>query len=171
MRYLEDKEEQDGSKWMKEAAKIAEKALCLRAKCGTVVVKDGEVIGEGYNATPLDDLRNQICLDEYDFSGKPKYDHTCCMHAEWRAILDATKRNPEKLKGSKLYFTRVDEQGNIIKSEEPYCTVCSRLALDVGIAEFLLWHDAGICAYPTDEYNKISYDYKDPKILRGSVME
>ncbi len=163
MKYLKNTEEQESIRWMKEAAKVAEKALCLRAKCGTVIVKDGEVIGRGYNAPPLDDSQNQKCLEEYDFSGKPKYDHTCCMHAEWRAILDAVKNNPDKTKGASLYFTRVDKEGNILKSGEPFCTVCSRFALDVGIANFLLWHEEGICEYPTNEYNNLSYGYKDKK--------
>lgn len=163
MEYLKNKEEQEAIDWMKEAAKVAEKALCLRAKCGTVIVKDGEIIGRGYNAPPLDDSKNQKCLEEYDFSGKPKYDHTCCMHAEWRAILDVVKNNPDKTKGASLYFTRVDKEGNILKSGEPFCTVCSRFALDVGIANFLLWHEEGICEYPTNEYNNLSYSYKDKK--------
>ena len=159
MKYLQNSEEQEAEKWMNEAASVAEKALCLRAKCGAVIINDGEIIGQGYNAPPLNDEKNRTCLNKYDFNGKPKYDHTCCMHAEWRAILDAIKRNPEKLKGSRLYFTRVDESGNIKKSGEPYCTVCSRFALDVGISEFLLWQDRGICSYFTDEYNKLSYSY------------
>lgn len=165
MKYLQNTEEQEAINWMKEAAKVAEKALCLRAKCGTVIVKDGKIIGQGYNAPPLDDKKNMKCLEEYDFSGKPKYDHTCCMHAEWRAILDALKKNPEGLSGSKLYFTRVDKEGNILKSGEPFCTVCSRFALDVGISEFLLWNDTGMCSYSTDEYNNLSYNYKDKKAL------
>lgn len=167
MKYLQDTEEQRAIEWMNEAAKVAEKALCLKAKCGTVIVKDGNIIGQGYNAPPLDDDKNRTCLDEYDFSGKPKYDHTCCMHAEWRAVLDAMKQNSEQLEGSQLYFTRIDEDGNIKKSGEPYCTICSRFALDVGIAEFLLWHDKGICSYPTDEYNKLSYAYRDPGISKS----
>ena len=164
MKYLQNKEEQEGIKWMNAAAEVAKKALCLKAKCGTVIVKDGEVIGEGYNAPPLDDENNRRCLDRYDFTGKPKYDHTCCMHAEWRAILDASRRNPEKLPGSRLYFMRVDNEGNIKKSGDPYCTVCSRLALDSGISEFHLWNDKGICAYPTDEYDKLSYSYMYPNL-------
>lgn len=150
----------DAIRWMREAAKIAGKALCLRAKCGTVIVKDGEVIGRGYNAPPLDKEENRVCGKEFG-SGKPKYDMTCCMHAEWRAVMDALKRNPKKLPGSKLYFTRVDEGGNIKKSGKPYCTVCSRMALDAGVSEFILWHENGICAYPTDEYNKLSYSYRE----------
>ncbi len=162
MRYLEGKEEKEGIAWMEQAAKMAAKALCLKAKCGTVIVKEGEIIGEGYNAPPLDDIENRICLDEYDFKGKPKYDHTCCMHAEWRAVMDAMKRNPGKLKGSRLFFTRVDDGGNIIRSGDPFCTVCSRFALDAGISEFHLWQEQGIASYPTDEYNRLSYSYRIP---------
>jgi deoxycytidylate deaminase len=159
MKYLTDQEEKEAIKWMMEAGKVAEKAMCLKAHCGTVIVKDNEIIGTGYNAPALDKEENRTCTDEdYDFSKKPHFDRTCCMHAEWRAIIDALKNNPDKIKDSKLYFTRVDGEAKIKKSGEPYCTVCSRLALDTGIAEFLLWQDKGICAYQTDEYNKISYN-------------
>ncbi len=152
--------DEDSIFYMNEAAKVAKNALCLKAKCGTVIVKDKEIIGRGYNAPPLDIENNRTCLDEYDFSGKPRYDHTCCMHAEWRAIIDALKHGSEKLKGSVLYFVRIDNDGNIKKSGKPYCTVCSRFALDVGISNFCLWHETGIAAYPTDEYDRLSYAYK-----------
>lgn len=147
-------------KWMTEAALAAKESLCLRAKCGAVIVADNKIIGTGYNAPPLDKTENRICLQNVN-PGKPRYDKTCCMHAEWRAILDATRRNPEKLNGSKLYFTRIDGNGDIKKSGKPYCTVCSRLALDSGISKFYLWHKDGICGYPTDEYNKLSYQYNE----------
>ena len=164
MKILENKEEKDAIGWMNEAAKIAREALCLKAKCGTVIVKNGEIIGRGYNAPPLDDPKNRTCHEDHP-GGKPKYDRTCCMHAEWRAVFDALKKNPEKLAGSKLYFTRVDNAGNTKKSGDPYCTTCSRIALDSGVAEFLLWQEKGIVSYPTDEYNLLSYAYKDPGIL------
>lgn len=159
MEYLKGKQEVEAIKWMNEAAEVAKKALCLKAKCGTVIVKDSEIIGEGYNAPPLDQETNRTCSKEFG-PGKPKYDQTCCMHAEWRAILDTLKRNPDKIKGSKLYFIRIDDSGDIKKSGKPYCTVCSRMALDTGIDKFLLWHEEGICEYPTYEYNQLSYEYK-----------
>jgi len=143
---------------MNKAVEVAKKALCLKAKCGAVIVKDGQVIGEGYNAPPLDKEENRVCNKEFG-PGKPKYDRTCCMHAEWRAILNALEKNPEKLKESKLYFVRVDEDGRVKRSGKPYCTVCSRLDLDVGISHFLLWHEDGVCEYPTEEYNRLSYEY------------
>lgn len=160
MNFLKDKEEQAAIKWMNEAAEVAKKALCLRAKCGTVIVKDSEIIGRGYNAPPLDKEENRTCLKELG-PGKPKYDKTCCMHAEWRAITDALRRNGDKIKGSKLYFSRLDENGKIKRAGRPSCTVCSRMALDAGIEKFLLWHKEGICEYPTDEYDKLSYAYTE----------
>lgn len=146
---------------MREAAEVAKRALCHRAKCGTVVIKDGEVIGLGYNAPPLDKEENRRC-DEKSDGGKPRYDYTCCVHAEWRAISDALRRNAEKLSGAKLYFVRVDDTGEIKKSGDPYCTACSRFALDAGIGYFLLWHEKGIGEYPAREYNELSYQYVVP---------
>lgn len=157
MRYLEGDGLREAEKWMHAAGEVARRAMCLRAKCGTVIVKDGEVIGEGYNAPPLDDEANRACNNEYELPQKYKYDRTCCMHAEWRAVLDACRRNSKKLKGSVLYFTRVKDDGTLPKSGEPICTVCSRFALDVGVATFVLWQEDGMNAYPTDEYNRISY--------------
>lgn len=138
---------------------MARRSLCKRGMIGAVVVLDGEIVGRGYNAPPNDDEGNRMCHTDYRTSSKPKSDRTCCVHAEWRAIIDALRRNPDKIKGSTLYFTRVDKNGNILKSGRPYCTVCSRLALDSGISVFVLWHEEGIKEYPTDEYNKLSYQY------------
>lgn len=161
MEYLAGEQEQEAKRWMKEAARIAQKALCHKAKCGTIVVKDGKIIGEGYNAPPLDREENRRC-GEKSATGKPRYDYTCCVHAEWRAISDALKRNHDKIAGAKLYFARVDDAGEIKKSGEPYCTACSRFALDAGVDYFLLWHERGIGEYPAREYNQLSYQYVVP---------
>lgn len=152
----------DDEFYFKEAAAVAKQATCKRAKCGAVVVKDNHIIGKGYNAPPLDKTEHCQCDNDYRNSKKPKSDRTCCMHAEWRAIIDALKRGND-LSEAVLYFTRVDESGNILHSGEPYCTVCSRLALDVGIKEFGLWHENGIKIYETGEYNRLSYEFHNQK--------
>jgi deoxycytidylate deaminase len=149
-----------GEDWFTEAEKIAQDALCKRAKCGAVIVLDGKVIGRGYNAPPQNDVTHAKCSDgEYDRAKKPKYDLTCCIHAEWRAIADALKNHPKEIQGSTLYYVRLDEEGSIHPSGEPFCTVCSRLAIDVGIAKFGLMHQGGPKLYHTNEYNNLSYDY------------
>ena len=71
--------------------------------------------------------------------------------------MDALARNPQKVGGSDLYYVKVDENGVTKRSGEPYCTVCSRLALDSGVGRFALWHEEGVRQYPTDIYNQLSY--------------
>lgn len=150
--------------WFHEAAKTATQGFCERDRCGAVIVKDSTIIGSGYNAPPGDDTKTAKCRFEYLAEiRKPKSDRTCCVHAEWRAILDALRRNPEKLIGSTLYFARVDENGKNLFSGDPYCTVCSRLALDTGIRHFALWREEDIRVYDTVEYNDLSYQFFHPK--------
>ncbi len=145
---------------MQEAAGVAGKALCLRARCGSIIVNGGKVIGSGYNAPPQDNLDFRRCQANDETPPKKNYDKTCCVHAEWRAIMDALAHHPSNVVGSTLYFTRIDNDGKILFSGEPFCTVCSRLALDAGVSWFVLWHEDGIRAYPTDEYNNLSYNYQ-----------
>jgi hypothetical protein len=159
MEYLKGNEEKEAVRWMEEAGREAAKATCERAKCGTVIVASGEIIGRGYNAPPRDDERHRMCAETNRPSAKPKSDRTCCVHAEWRAIVDALRRRPDEIAGAALYFTRVDDRGQLLRSGRPYCTVCSRLAHDLGLATFLLWHEEGIAAYPTGEYNRLSYEF------------
>ena len=141
------------------AAEVARQATCHRAKCGSVIVKNGEIIGEGYNGPAFDDETNRTCDNEYDLSIKPKYDKTCCIHAEWQAVLDTCKRNADKISGSVLYFMRVDENGDFTDAGEPYCTTCSRLTLASGVGQFALWNANGADIYDTPEYNRKSYEY------------
>lgn len=157
MKYLKGQQKKEAAEWARKAAEAAEQSLCLRAKCGAVIIKDGEIIGKGYNAPPLNDPKNRTCLKKYRLPQKFKYDRTCCMHAEWRAIIDALKNNPEKVKDSTLYFTRINE--DVKQWGKPFCTVCSRLILDIGIKEVVLPREKGLCLYKADEYNRVSYEY------------
>lgn len=150
----------DDKAYFKLAAAEAQKALCKRGRGGAVIVKDGAVIGRGYNAPPHDDLSLAKCNLDQRTSQKPKSDRTCCVHAEWRALTDALATMHD-LAGADLYFAGVDDDGNMRHSGKPYCTVCSRLALDLGVAHFGLWHESGIVMYDTKTYNDLSYEYHD----------
>ena len=158
MRRVEGQQFQVIKPFFDLAADEARRATCLRAKCGSVIINDGIVIGSGYNAPPLDDESQRLCQVEMDTTLKPKYDKTCCIHAEWRAVLDACKTNAANLAGSALYFMRIDEAGNFTDAGDPFCTVCSRLATDTGVEEFALYNNNGADIYPLGEYNLKSYE-------------
>ncbi len=159
MAYLEGDKKEEAMRWLEVAAEAARQSLCQNRHCGTVIVADGVVIGQGYNAPALDKEANRRCNHSFG-PGKPNFDMTCCIHAEWRAIMDALRRNPDKIVGSTLYFTAVDDSGAIAFSGKPCCTACSRMALDAGLAVFVLWHEEGIVEYPTDQYDYLSYTYE-----------
>lgn len=161
MRLLRGEERRSARAWLEECVKQAAKSTCHRSKCGSVIVKNGEVIGEGYNSPPGDETLEKCFKD--DIPKHFKSDRTCCVHAEQRAILEAMKHDPT---GSTIYFTRLDEEGRIRPSGRPYCTICSKLALDAGVSEWVLlhgehaWGEEGIYSYTAREYNTLSFQHE-----------
>jgi len=150
MDYLSGKKKERAESFFLLCADIALNSICYRAKGGSVIVRDQEIIGRGFNSPP-----NGITLDHCIKEELPlnfKSDRTCCVHAEQRAIIDALIKNPKKIDGSEIYYVRLNEQGKMAFAGDPYCTICSKLALDVGIAHFLLWHESGIGKYDTQDY-------------------
>lgn len=162
MKVLKDGEAKLVQRFMERAAEVALSATCGRSRCGSVIVKNGEIIGEGFNSPPKGLETQRRCHNDKEQYDRKVTDKTCCVHAEERALLEALRKNPEKVEGAKLYFIRLDETGEKQFSDAPYCTLCSKLALDAGISEFLLWHEEGIVSYDTEEYNTFSFDYKSP---------
>lgn len=160
MKFLIGPEHTQAEIFMQQAAEIAQKATCERSKCWCIIVKNGEIIGKGFNS-PAQNLESQRrCHCDKAQYHKKVTDKTCCIHAEQRAILDALKSASDQLPGSDLYFIRLDQKGKITKAGEPYCTICSKMALEVGVKNFHLWHAEGIVAYDTEEYNILSYQYQ-----------
>src|SRR4051812_41818437 len=110
MQVLTDDRGAEALTWLDEAARIATNALCLRAHCGAVIVKNGTLIGQGFNSPPGNKSDPNRCLAEYDIPAGFRHDRTCCIHAEQRAIADAIKSGHD-LYGSSMYFVRVNEKG------------------------------------------------------------
>jgi deoxycytidylate deaminase len=158
MKLLSNNEEKIAWQYILQTAEIAKQATCERSKCGSIIVQSNEIIGLGFNSPPGNLESQRRCSISKDSYNQKVTDKTCCVHAEQRAIMDALTRNPDRLIKSRLYFVRLDGDGEIVKAGKPYCTICSKMALDVGISEFVLWQEEGICVYDTEEYNNISYE-------------
>ena len=111
--------------------------------------------------SPPGNLESQRrCLNDKNTYGQKITDKTCCIHAEERAIFDALRRNAENIKESALYFIRLNLQNNKIFFRRALLYYLQQESLDVGIKEFILWHESGICIYNADEYNSLSFGYK-----------
>lgn len=159
MRVLSGDEAEEAKGYLHEAEPLGQASCCLRTRCGALLVKDGVIIGTGFNSPPGNEPLDKCLKDDLpeDFVS----DKTCCIHAEDRAVRDALARNPERVKGSVIYFAKLDKEGKVRPSGEPYCTICSKLVLDVGIKEFVMQRKQGICAYDAREYNEISFKYRE----------
>ncbi|MFA4953488.1 MAG: deaminase [Candidatus Pacearchaeota archaeon] len=160
MRYLYGSEKNDAMRFILIASEIAKRATCQKDKCGSIVVKDRIIIGKGANSPPNNLESQRRCLKDKNTLDRKVTDKTCCVHAEQRAIMDALINNSDKIENSRLYFARL-ESGAISFAGKPYCTICSKMALDVGIREFVLFHEQGIAVYDTEEYNLLSFGYRE----------
>ncbi len=102
MRYLTDAETEQTNKYLERCIELALQSTCERHRCGSVIVKENQIIGEGYNSPPRN-LKSQkrchIKKNEYDVKVTDK---TCCVHAEQRAIFDALKKHGEEIEGSTI---------------------------------------------------------------------
>ncbi len=160
MRYLTDSETEQTNKYLERCIELALQSTCERHRCGSVIVKENQIIGEGYNSPPRN-LKSQkrchIKKNEYDVKVTDK---TCCVHAEQRAIFDTLKRHGNGIEGSTIYFIRINKQDQPTFAGEPYCTICSKSILDQGIAEFVLKTEQGLIAYEAEEYNDLSFAYE-----------
>lgn len=161
MRDMTDDERKEANWHLTKAAMEALESTCERSRCGSVIVKGGEIIGKGYNSPPNNDESQRRCSVPKSEYHERVTDKTCCVHAEQRAIMDALLRNPDKLAGSRLYFIRCDKDEEESFAGAPYCTICSKMALDAGIAEIVLWRKEGLFVYGAREYNDYSFWYKD----------
>lgn len=132
---------------------------CLRSKCGSIIIFDNIVVGKGFNSPPQNICLKKCFKDELPSNFKS--DKTCCVHAEQRSIIDTLIFNPRLIVGSSLYFVRLDNQNMPLPSGDPYCTICSKLALDVGVEYFCLWNGFSFTKYKTDIYNQLSFNYEN----------
>ena len=161
MKILSGNEEVKAKEYLLKAAEVARNATCERSKRWCIIVKNWKIIWTWFNS-PVKWLESQRrCKNDKELYNKKVTDKTCCIHAEQRAIMDALRNNPDKIEWSDLYFMRLDKDWNISKSWKPYCTICSKMALDTWIKHFLLRHEQWITEYETEEYNLLSYQYTE----------
>lgn len=163
MKFLSGKSKDEAAKYIEIAAKMAVKSLCLRSRCGAIIVKSGKIIGRGYNSPPRHNPKYRTCLNEYKILSGFRHDRTCCMHAEQRAVEDAIRKNSRLILGSRVYFARLVKNNQIEKGKDIKCTICSRTMLDKGVKEFIMLHEKGVVLYPLAELDRLSYQHKTPR--------
>lgn len=139
-------------KYMRLAAKEATKSKCAKSQRGVIIVKNGKVIGKGYNKPTIEKLCHPCIRENIKNNGQVEL--CSAIHAEQMAIINSK----ESLKSARMYHIKVKD-GEMKPSSDISCTVCSRIILESGIKEFVLWHKEGYGLYSANEFNRLSFKY------------
>lgn len=110
----------------------AQLSYCKRSKVGTLIVKDGMIISDGFNGSPTG--------FENDCEDCDNQTHWYVLHSEANAILKCAK-NGVSCKGATIYLTHSP------------CKECSKLILQSGISKMVygnLYRDSEGVDFLTD---------------------
>jgi hypothetical protein len=81
----------------------------------------------------------------------------CRTHAEQRAIGLARDGDGWKmLQGAKLIYVRLEADDSVRLEDPHFCARCSRLALSLGISEWIFALSDGLVSYPASEYDTVA---------------
>jgi deoxycytidylate deaminase len=141
-----------------EAEQMVERAAELardshaRTRHAAVLFKDGSMLGWGANGVPFPGEDHCYCK----ISDLGQHDQ-CRTHAEQRAITLAREGDGWRLlPGAKLIYVRLEEDDSVRLDDPHFCARCSRLALSLGVAEWIFALSEGLVGYSAGDYDKIA---------------
>jgi deoxycytidylate deaminase len=123
-----------------------------RTRHAVALVQDESMLAWGTNGVPFPGEDHCYCkvaeLGDHD---------SCRTHAEQRAI--SLARNGDgwrRLPGSKLIYVRLEPDDSLRLQEPHFCARCSRLALSLGVAEWIFALSGGLVGYSAADFDKIA---------------
>ena len=123
-----------------------------RTRHAAVLMAEGSLLGWGTNGVPYPGEDHCYC------KVAERGDHDQCRtHAEQRAITLAREGEGwQQLHGSKLVYVRLEADDSVRLEDPHFCARCSRLALSLGIAEWIFALSDGLVGYSSADYDAIA---------------
>jgi len=123
------------------ALKVSARSTCIRRKYGAIIVKEGIIVGSGYNGS----ARGVINCDEVGCAKDllqqghyGSYEYCTAVHAEENAIINS---NRDDRIGAILYIAGTDRHGQIVKAVP--CMRCKRKIINARIKEVIILSNEG----------------------------
>jgi deoxycytidylate deaminase len=150
-RPLKRHDSQFAEQMVERAAELARDSHA-RTRHAAVLVKDGSMLGWGTNGVPFPGEDHCYCK----ISDLGQHDR-CRTHAEQRAINVAREGDGWRmLPGSKLIYVRLEADDSVRLDEPHFCARCSRLALSLGVAEWIFALSEGLVGYSSADYDHLA---------------
>jgi deoxycytidylate deaminase len=136
---------------VERAAELA-KDSHAQTRYAAVLVKDESLLAWGNNGVPFPGEDHCYCK----FGETGQHDR-CRTHAEQRAITLARGGDGWRmLQGSKLIYVRLEADDSVRQDEPHFCSRCSRLALSLGVTEWIFALSEGLVGYSSADYDQIA---------------
>ena len=123
-----------------------------RTRHAAVLMRDGSLLAWGTNGVPFPGEDHCYCK-----FGEFGHHDNCRTHAEQRAITLARAGDGWRmLQQSKLIYVRLEADDSVRLQEPHFCARCSRLALSLGVAEWIFALSEGLVGYSAVDYDKVA---------------
>jgi hypothetical protein len=136
---------------MERAAGLARDSHA-RTRHAAVLMNGDSMLGWGINGVSFPGEDHCYCK----FADFGHHD-MCRTHAEQRAITLAREGDGwRRLPGAKLIYVRLEADDSVRLENPHFCPRCSRLALSLGVAEWIFALSEGLVGYSSADYDAIS---------------
>jgi deoxycytidylate deaminase len=123
-----------------------------RTRHAAVLVKDSSLLAWGTNGVPFPGEDHCYCK-----FGEFGHHDQCRTHAEQRAITLAREGDGWRmLEGSALIYVRLEADDSVRLEVPHFCARCSRLALSLGVAEWIFALSDGLAGYSAADYDRVA---------------
>jgi hypothetical protein len=138
---------------VERAAELARDSHARTRHAAVLVKDDGtSLLGWGTNGVPFPGEDHCYCK-----FGELGHHDQCRTHAEQRAVSLAREGDGWRmLPGSRLIYVRLEADDSVRLEEPHFCARCSRLALSLGVAEWIFALSDGLVGYSLADYDKIA---------------
>lgn len=116
------------------AKAVSKRSTCIRRQYGAVIVKNGEIIGTGYNGSARGTQNCcdvGLCMRSDHKHNDGDYRECPAVHAEMNCLLSVARKDAI---GSTLYLYGEENEKSV--DAEP-CPICKRLIINAGISKVI----------------------------------
>jgi dCMP deaminase len=117
------------------AKEVAKRSTCFRARNGSIIVRDDQIIATGYVGAPRktkDCLERGYCLrDELKIPHGQQYEICRSVHSEQNAIVNAARAGVSLFGGTMYIYGENAKTGKKIDSFP--CYICKKMIINAGL--------------------------------------